>query len=315
MTKKKKRAKRDPEKLRGTDEPFLRLMRISGSAVLKLLGIESDEAEAYAFRAVVMKERRIEPDIEGIPVLEGREGRVLVEFQGYSDKFIRYRLLAGVLLACAHDKYSGRVRCGIIYTDESHRTDALPVNPFGEKTGEVLGTSFEEIVLTDYTKEELIRTDPRLIVLAPFTVPPEKGKTDVLSEAREWKEEVRRVYPGDSVKDALNILGLLIMNRFRDITREEVVAVLNFDLMDTVAGQQIFEEGCLRTARENIIEALSERFVAVPAGIRDGVCSVEQRDMLKQLHRHAIRSSRIEDFEVVLSKVLSVSEAEELPTH
>ena len=95
--------------------------------------------------------------------------------------------------------------------------------------------------------------------------------------------------------------------------------MLNFDLMDTVAGQQIFEEGVskgsLRTARENIIEALSERFVAIPAGIRDGVCSVEQHDMLKQLFRHAIRSSRIEDFETVLSKVLAVSGAEELPKH
>ncbi len=54
------------------------------------------------------------------------------------------------------------------------------------------------------------------------------------------------MYPEDSVKDALNVLGLLIMNRFRDITREEVVAVLNFDLMDTVAGQQIFEEGVFK---------------------------------------------------------------------
>jgi len=317
----KKRPKRDPEKLRGTDEPFLRLMRIGGPAVLKLLGIESEEAEAYTFRSVVLKERRIEPDIEGIPVLEGREGRVFVEFQGYSDKFIRYRLLAGILLTCAHDKYKGPVRGGIVYTDESYKTAALPVNPFGEKTGRALGASFEEIVLTDYTKERLIRTDPRLIVLAPFTVSPEKGKTGVLSEAREWKEDVRRVYPEDSVKDALNVLGLLIMNRFRDITREEVVAVLNFDLMDTVAGQQIFEEGVskgiLREAREMVIEALSERFVAVPAGIRNSVCSVEQHDMLKELLRHAIRCSHIKDFEAVLSKVLPVSgtvgRAEELP--
>ncbi len=171
-------------------------MRIGGPAVLKLLGIESEEAEAYAFRSVVLKERRIEPDIEGIPVLEGREGRVFVEFQGYSDKFIRYRLLAGILLTCAHDKYKGPVRGGIVYTDESYRTAALPVNPFGEKTGRALGESFEEIVLTDYTKERLIRTDPRLIVLAPFTISPEKGKTGVLSEAREWKEDVRRVYLG-----------------------------------------------------------------------------------------------------------------------
>ncbi len=61
--------------MRGTDEPFLRLMGIGGPAVLKLLGFAPDEAEGYAFRAVVLKERRMEPDTEGIPLLEGEGGK------------------------------------------------------------------------------------------------------------------------------------------------------------------------------------------------------------------------------------------------
>ena len=83
--------------------------------------------------------------------------------------------------------------------------------------------------------------------------------------------------------------------------------------------RRVSSKGILREARDNVIEALSERFVAVPPGIRSGVCSVEQHDMLKELLRHAIRCSRIEDFEAVLSKVLpvsgAVSRAEGLPTH
>ncbi|MCP4107314.1 MAG: hypothetical protein GY749_17520, partial [Desulfobacteraceae bacterium] len=42
--KKKKRQGTDPSKLRGTDEPFLRLMGIGGPAVLKLLGFAPDKA-------------------------------------------------------------------------------------------------------------------------------------------------------------------------------------------------------------------------------------------------------------------------------
>ncbi|MCP4493490.1 MAG: DUF2887 domain-containing protein, partial [Gammaproteobacteria bacterium] len=185
--KKKKKSKKrtiDPEKLRGTDEPFLRLMGIGGPAVLKLLGIAPDEAEEYTFRSVVLKERRLEPDTEGIPLLEGRGRKVFIEFQGYSDKFIRYRLAAKVIYACAQEEYKDRVFAGIVYTDEAYKEDALPVRAFGDKEGEELGKSIAEIVLTDYTEAQLTETDPRLIVLAPFTVSPEQGKTEVLSRGR-----------------------------------------------------------------------------------------------------------------------------------
>ena len=51
-------------KHRGTDQPFLRLMEISGSAILKPLGIPAAEAADYRFRSVVLKEKRLEPDVE-----------------------------------------------------------------------------------------------------------------------------------------------------------------------------------------------------------------------------------------------------------
>ena len=307
MTDKKKRHPIDPAKRRGTDEPFLRLMGIGGSAVLKLMGVPPEEAEGYIFRAVVLKERRLEPDTEGIPMLEGRGGKAYIEFQGYSDKFIRYRLVSKIMLACAQDSYEDRVFAGIVFTDKAYKKAALSVNALGEKAGDEILKSLEEIVLTDYTEAQLTAIDPKLIVLAPFTVPAEKGKTEVLSRGRRWEEEVCRIYPDDQVRDALNITGLFIMNRFRNITREEVVSMLNFDLMDTVAGQQIYEEGIEKGIRDMVIEALAERFVAVPADIRDGVYSVGQHDLLKELHRYAIRSSDIEAFKKVLFKVSSVS--------
>ncbi len=87
--------------------------------------------------------------------------------------------------------------------------------------------------------------------------------------------------------------------------------MLNFDLADTVAGQQIFEEGIEKGIekgiRDMVIEALTERFVAVPSGIRDEVYSVAQHEALKELLRYAIRSSDIEEFRKILSKVSSAS--------
>ncbi len=49
----------------------MQLMSICGGAVLRLLGFSPEEAEQYLFRAVSLKEKRVEPDVEGIPMLEG----------------------------------------------------------------------------------------------------------------------------------------------------------------------------------------------------------------------------------------------------
>ena len=126
---------KDHDKRRGTDTSFFRFMEVGGGGILKLLGIPSDEAEQYRFRSVVLKERRLEPDIEGIPILEGKGKRIFIEFQGYRDKFIRYRLIAKVMMACALDGYQGKVLAAIIYTDMAWKKAALVVAPFEKKAG------------------------------------------------------------------------------------------------------------------------------------------------------------------------------------
>jgi len=54
---------------------------------------------------------------------------------------------------------------------------------------------------------------------------------------------VTQVFPSQQQQEVLDILGLFILNRFRNCTYEEVKAMLNFDLMDTVAGRQVYDMG------------------------------------------------------------------------
>ncbi len=89
-------------------------MSICGAGILKLLGVAPEEAEKYRFRATVLKEKRVEPDVEGFPVLEGGGKRAFIEFSGYYDKFIRYKIAAKVFLGCAHDQHEGEVIAAII---------------------------------------------------------------------------------------------------------------------------------------------------------------------------------------------------------
>ncbi len=80
-------------------------------------------------------------------------------------------------------------------------------------------------------------------------------------------------------------------------------------MRDTVAGQQIYEAGVIEDARDMVLEALIERFVTVPAEIQASVNSVGKRETLKELHRYAIRSPKMEDFMEILSKVTPASNA------
>lgn len=294
---------------RGTDEAFLQLMKVSGNSVLKLLGMSKESANKYHFRAVVLKDKKLEPDVEGIPTLESKEGRVFLEFQGYSDEFIRYRLMAQVFWGCIQASHSGKVVAGIVYTDEKYKSVALPLNLFKDiKNCRLSEDCFREIVLTDYTEKELWTIDPKLIVLAPFTLSDTAEKSTQLAKGREWCEEVTRVFPASELPEALNVLGLFVLNRFRSLRYEEVRAMLNFDMMDTVAGQQIYEkghwDGLLEEARDMVTEALKERFEIVPSEMSALIFAIKQPPVLRNLFRQAMRCQDLESFKEILSKVI-----------
>jgi len=298
---------------RGTDETFLKLMTLSGSSILKLLGVPSAKAEKYHFRAVTLKEKRMEPDVEGIPMLKSEKGLIFIEFQSYWDPFIRYRLAASVFQGCAQQKYKEQVIAGIVYTDTEYKEAALPLS-------KIMGVEnsqdwFKEIVLTDYTETELLNTDPKLIVLAPFTLDTETEKAEVLDKGREWAHKVGQVFHHSQQQEALDILGLFVLNRFRQLQYKEVIAMLNFDLMDSVAGQQVYDmghqkgvqKGLLETLQEDVIEVLDERFGIVPSDMIKQVRAISLREHLKQLLRQAIRCPDMESFKEMLSKALSSS--------
>jgi predicted transposase YdaD len=324
---------------RGTDDAFLQLMTVSGSSILKLLGVPPKQAERYQFRSVNLKEKLFEPDLEGIPLLLSKDEPVFIEFQGYSDKFIRYRLAIEVFQGCVQQKYEGKAIAGIIYTDPEYQTAALPLKALTAKNDQRL-ESFKEIVLTDYTESKLLAIDPKLIVLAPFTISTHTQKVNLLKKAQAWKYQIARFFTSTQQREVLDIMGLFILNRFRNCTYEEVKAMLNFDLMDTVAGQQVydmgvqkgieeghqdgleegriegieegvqkglkkgFQNGLVDTERAMIIKALGERFGVVSTEITEVIHAFYQQDELDELFGQALRCSDMAHFKSVLFSTL-----------
>ncbi|MBF0223826.1 MAG: DUF2887 domain-containing protein [Desulfobacterales bacterium] len=287
---------------RGTDELFLQLTKISGDALLKLLGLSDDEAKQYKFRSIVLKTKRLEPDIEAIPLLPGHKP-IYIEFQGYMDPFIRYKLVSKALLGCANENYSGDALAYIIYTDEKYKIAANDIDVLEIKNS----VSITEIVLTDYAEEQLLLIDPRLVVLAPFTV---KKQSELAEKSRVWKSEIEKHYEVDLKKQAQDLIALFILNRFKNLSREEVVAMLNFDLMDTKAGKQIFEEGMekgmekgmLNEAQEMVMEAIEAKYGNISQDIAEKIKAINYRDILKKLLKYAIRCKDIDEFTDVLAQ-------------
>ncbi len=82
--------------------------------------------------------------------------------------------------------------------------------------------------------------------------------------------------------------------------------MMNFDLMDTRAGKDIYKEGrqdgAVDMVRSNVIEALEERFQIVPANIIDKINAIGRREILKGLLRQAIRCGDLEGFNEVLAR-------------
>ena len=259
--------------LRGTDETFLQLMQLSGTGLLKLAGFSSEIADGYEFRAVEFKEKRLQrPDVEGIPLLETQNTRVMLEFQGYTDKYIRYRSLNNMLQICLKSRDDKLVIGIIVYTEKKYQTAALAleqlITPLAKATDLI-----REIVLTDYSETELLSADPRLIVLAPFTVSTKLDKAVLKQKVAQWRVRIDAVYPAtEELSEALNIIGLLLLNRFRDLSHQEIIDMLNLDLMQSRAGREIFQmgqiEGEQRGERLVITRLLERRFGKLPTTLQ-----------------------------------------------
>jgi predicted transposase/invertase (TIGR01784 family) len=242
----------------GTDNPFFQLMKLAGSSMLKLAGIPAPEQ--YRFDATVLKDKRLEPDIQGLPILDSDLDRIFMEFQGYPDEFFNYRFIAQVLQSCHLDKYRKQVRLVVFYTDEKYRQASYPLNQLSPTAH----FDIHEIVLTNYTLQQLLDIDAKLVVLAPFTADSKLDKDEVKQHLQQWSTTLKQAYPVTEQRDALNLLSLFLLDRFRNVSYEEIIAMMNFNLLDSRAGQDILEIGRNKGRQEGRLEGrLEERLELV----------------------------------------------------
>ncbi len=86
-----------------------------------------------------------------------------------------------------------------------------------------------------------------------------------------WREQIDAVYPAtEQLSGALNIIGLLLLNRFRDLSHQEVIDMLNLDLMQSRAGREIYQMGKLEGEQKGLLK-----------GEQKGLLKGEQKGLIK----------------------------------
>jgi hypothetical protein len=180
------------------------------------------------------------------------------------------------------------VRGIIVYTDPAYKKAALRVN---ERAADIT-CRFREIVLTRYPEARLMKTDPRLVVLTPFTVPKNTAPAVLARKATQWHNTVCSVYPAAEQGDALAVLGLFIFDRFRQFDRTEVMKMLNLDWNNNPMVLALREEGMQLGLQQGLQEGLQK-------GIRRG-----QRRGRKKGREEGLQKGRQEGLQEGILKVL-----------
>ena len=154
-------------------------------------------------------------------------------------------------------------------------------------------------VLSEMSEQQLIDIDPRLVILAPFTLKSGTSKKELALKCHQWKTSALEVYQDSLKRNVLNVLSLFILNRFRDLTVKEVRAMLNFDLSDTKAGEELMDigrqEGRKEGQQEIIYSLLCNRFGEMLPVQKETIFSTDM-SIINRLTQSLFDFKTVEDF-------------------
>ena len=282
---------------RGSDEPFFQVMKFSGEAILKLIGAKNHVG--YEPKAVVLKSKTLSPDIMAVPKNpDSKDERIFIEFQAYREEMIRYLTASKVILSCAQDRYTGPVLSAIIYTDATFMESALPLKIESVSGNTIISGEFKEIVLSELKEKELLDIDPKLVLLAPFATDNKIPRDQLAVKCSQWKSIATLAYPDSMHNQVLNVLSLFILSKYKDISIKEVRAMLNFDLSNTRAGEELIDIGVqkgIQKGRQDIIYSqLRQRFGAVPIAFEHFTNATDE--VINSLTHEIFNFSTLDDF-------------------
>ena len=239
---------------------------------------------------------------------DGKEQWLLIhiEVQGYPQEEFSRRMY--VYNYRIFDRYNRDVVSLAVLTDED---DRFRPGPYQFWIGDFhLEMTYPVVKLLDYRErwEDLERNlNPfSVIVMAHLKSQETRRKTQ---ERYNWKLRLTRMlyergYSRDEVLGLYRFIDMVIRLPeeleelyHEEIAREEEVKGMPYiTTAERIGIRKGIQQGMLEDAREMVLEALEERFGDVPGDVEEKVKGIEEREILKQLLRHAIRCDSLEEF-------------------
>ena len=152
---------------------------------------------------------------------------------------------------------------------------SLPLTPFGERSGCRFDGCFVEVVLSDFSEEQLREIDPRLLILAPLTMKANIDPETLKSKGRGWQEEISNSFPEGSRHEAIEIMGLFALAHFRSFNVKEIIQMLNLDPNPDWVFTRVYNEARQEEGASILTRLLQRRFDNLPSWASEKIAKAE----------------------------------------
>jgi len=279
-----------------TDKLFHQYSMQYGSSLLRLLEIEDFKdykASSYTVKDI---ERRSDVVFEN---QKGKERAIWIEFQGYRDEFVFYRLTVAMAMYCQEQNFVGEIKPVVIFLKHSHLKAARMLF-FHYEGRQYLVFEPEVIVLGKKSVNELHALgDVRLIPLYPLC---DIAPDEIKAHSHEWAEEIQKMkqLSNREKSNILSLLGGFISHRIRKLSLKDINKLLgDFKMEDTQVGKDLIEigiekgrekgreegleKGLEKGKRETLLNLLSHKFGKIPQAVIKDINSISDKKKLDDL--------------------------------
>lgn len=279
------------------DSIFYHLFQQFPTLLFELVPNPPENASAYRFDSVAVKEPKFEIDGVFLPPESDRTGTVyFCEVQFQKDEFLYERLFGELFLYF----YRNRKRFSdwqavVVYPSQS--TEQSQIAPY-----QMLLESDHvyRVYLDELGEIEQLPIGIALMVLT--TIDPTSAVTAARELVARSQQEITDLRANKAIID---IIATIMVYKFDQMSRAEVEAMLNINLQKTRIYQEAKaegrQEGQQEECRSLVLMLLNQRFGSLPKVLADRVITLNL-DQLEALAVALLNFSDVEDLEVWLSQ-------------
>ncbi len=255
-----------------TDSIFYRLFQEFPSIFFELIGEPPQEANAYQFSSVEVKQTAFRIDGVFLPTQEGDNPLYFVEVQFQTDAEIYARLFAEIFLYLRQNQPQNDWRAAVIYPTKS--IDTADIKHYRE----FFTSQRVRLIYLDELGEAI--SSPISIATVKLVI---ENEDTAIEKARELIDRTQQqISSQQQQQQLLQLIETILIYKFPTMSREEIEAMFGLsELKQTRVYQEAFEEGA-RNEKLRTVPLLLKLGLTVQEVARELELSVEEVQQVAQ---------------------------------